>query len=51
MTPNYVINVLPFTDRIGMTTGRARVTCAATTNDRFLLSGGASYAFRPMFHL
>jgi hypothetical protein len=32
MTPSYVIHVFPFTDRIGMTTGRARVICAATTS-------------------
>jgi hypothetical protein len=37
--------------RIGMTTGRARVTCAAAKSDRFLLSGGASYVFRPILHL
>jgi len=51
MTPYYVIHVFPITDNIGVTTGRVRVTCAATTSDRFLLSGGASYAFRPIFHL
>jgi hypothetical protein len=44
ITPYYVIHVFPFTDSMGVTTGRVRVTCADTTNDRFLLYGGASYA-------
>jgi hypothetical protein len=38
MIPYYVIPVFPFTNRIGMTTGRARVTCAASSSDSFLLS-------------
>ena len=53
MTPYYAINVFRLTYRRRKTfTGSARVTCAAATSDRFLISGCASYLlFRPIHYI